>query len=89
MNAPYRPPHATARAGNAGASGVRVALDCARNVYEVVDRRMPEAAALANWLGQSATAFGLPDTVIPDYEALAGQDVAASPDQIGVKSVQR
>ncbi len=69
MNAPYRPPHATARAGNAGASGVRVALDCARNVYEAVDRRMPEAAALANWLGQSATAFGLPDTVIPDYEA--------------------
>jgi hypothetical protein len=46
-----------------------MALDYARNVYEAVDRRMPEAAALANWLGQNAAAFGLPDTAIPDDEA--------------------
>ena len=45
---------------------MRMALDCARSVYEAVDRRMPEAAALANWLRQSAAAFGLPDTAIPD-----------------------
>jgi transitional endoplasmic reticulum ATPase len=69
MNAPYRPSHTTAHVGNAGASGMRVALECARNVYEAVDRRMPEAAALANWLGQSATALGLPDPVMPDDDA--------------------
>jgi hypothetical protein len=46
-----------------------MALDCARGVYEAVDRRMPEAAALANWLRQSAVAFGLPDTAIPDDDA--------------------
>jgi transitional endoplasmic reticulum ATPase len=53
-------------AQSAGTSGKRMALACARGVYEAVDRRMPEAAALANWLRQSATAFGLPDTAIPD-----------------------
>jgi hypothetical protein len=66
MSAPFKRHYATARSGNAGASGMRMALDCARNVYEAVDRRMPEAAALANWLRQSAAAFGLPDTAIPD-----------------------
>ena len=69
MSAPFKRHYATARSGNAGASGMRMALDCARNVYEAVDRRMPEAAALANWLGQNAAAFGLPDTAIPDDEA--------------------
>ena len=54
---------------NTCTSGMRMALDCARNVYEAVDRRMPEAAALANWLRQSAAAFGLPDTAIPDDDA--------------------
>ena len=66
MSAPFKRHYATARSGNAGASGMRMALDCARSVYEAVDRRMPEAAALANWLRQSAAAFGLPDTAIPD-----------------------
>jgi hypothetical protein len=47
-----------------------MALNCARSVYEGVDRRMPEAAALANWLRQSATAFGLPDTAVQDNDAL-------------------
>jgi hypothetical protein len=69
MSAPFKRHYATARSGNAGASGMRMALDCARNVYEAVDRRMPEAAALANWLRQSAAAFGLPDTAIPDDDA--------------------
>ena len=45
---------------------MRMALDCARSIYEAVDRRMPEATALANWLRQSAAAFGLPDTAVPD-----------------------
>src|SRR3984893_10947565 len=53
-------------ARSAGTSGKRMALVCARGVYEAVDRRMPEAAALANWLRQSATAFGLADPAIPD-----------------------
>ena len=69
MSAPFKRHYATARSGNAGASGTRMALDCARSIYEAVDRRMPEAAALANWLRQSAAAFGLPDTAIPDDEA--------------------
>ena len=69
MSAPFKRHYAIARSGNAGASGMRMALDCARNVYEAVDRRMPEAAALANWLRQSAAAFGLPDTAIPDDDA--------------------
>ena len=69
MSAPFKRHYATARSGSAGASGMRMALDCARSIYEAVDRRMPEAAALAAWLGQSAAAFGLPDTAIPDDEA--------------------
>jgi transitional endoplasmic reticulum ATPase len=68
MSAPFKRHYAVARSGNAGASGMRMALDCARNVYEAVDRRMPEAAALANWLGQNAAAFGLTDTTVPEYE---------------------
>ena len=66
MSAPFKRHYATARSGTAGASGMRIALDCARSIHEAVDRRMPEAAALANWLRQSAAAFGLPDTAIPD-----------------------
>ena len=77
MSAPFKRHYATALSGNAGASGMRMALDCARNVYEAVDRRMPEAAALANWLRQSAAAFGLPDTAIPDDDHPAGRGVAA------------
>ena len=46
-------------------SGSLLALECARNVHAAVDRRMPEAGALASWLAQSATAFGLSDTDIP------------------------
>ena len=64
MNASFQRRRTVAR--NTCTSGMRMALDCARNVYEAVDRRMPEAAALANWLRQSAAAFGLPDTAIPD-----------------------
>ena len=56
MSAPFKRHYATARSGSVGASGMRMALDCGRSVYEAVDRRMPEAAALAAWLGQSAAA---------------------------------
>jgi hypothetical protein len=34
MNAPFKRRYAAARSGNAGASGMRMALDCARSVYE-------------------------------------------------------
>jgi hypothetical protein len=64
MSPPFNRCRTVAR--SAGTSGKRMALDCARGVYEAVDRRMPEAAALANWLRQSATAFGLADPAIPD-----------------------
>ena len=46
-----------------------LALRCARNVYGAVDRRMPEARALAGWLRESAAAFGLADTTLPDDDA--------------------
>lgn len=50
----------------AAASGTTLALDCARQVYGVIDRRMPEAGALMAWLAQSAAAFGLSETALPD-----------------------
>ncbi len=53
---------------DARTGGLRLALDCARNVHAAVDRRMPEAGALAGWLGQSAAAFGLPEAAVPDDE---------------------
>lgn len=49
----------------AAASGTLLALDCARNVHAAVDRRMPEAGALAGWLVRHAEMFGLPDSVLP------------------------
>ena len=67
MSAPFKRRRTVAR--NTCTSGMRMALDCARNVYEAVDRRMLEAAALANWLRQNAATFGLPDTAIPDDDA--------------------
>jgi len=49
-------------------SGTRMAVHCARNLHAAVDRRMPEAGALAEWLGQNAAAFGLCAADIPDEE---------------------
>jgi hypothetical protein len=48
---------------------LRLALHCARNVFDATDRRMPEARALADWVGQSAAAFGLADADLPNDEA--------------------
>ena len=45
-----------------------LALRCARNLYRASNRRMPEARALAIWLRQAASTFGLIDAAIPDYE---------------------
>ncbi len=65
MSAPFERRSPTARrAGTNGLLGL--ALLCARNVYDAADRRMPEAPALANWLGQNASAFGLADAALPD-----------------------
>ena len=44
----------------------RLALRCARNVYDTTDRREPTAHVLANWLCQNASAFGIADGTIPD-----------------------
>jgi transitional endoplasmic reticulum ATPase len=49
-----------------------LALHCARNVYAASNRRMPDARALAIWLAQTASAFGLAETAVPDDEALYG-----------------
>jgi AAA+ superfamily predicted ATPase len=69
MSAPFeRRPAAARRIGENGF--LRLALCGARNVYRVTDRRTPEARALAVWLSQSASAFGLADTAVPDDEAL-------------------
>jgi SpoVK/Ycf46/Vps4 family AAA+-type ATPase len=57
-----------ARLRRVAASGTLLALDCARGLYQAVDRRMPEALALAMWLGQHATAFGLRDGAVPDQD---------------------
>ena len=47
-----------------------LALQCTGNVYRAVDRRMPEAGALAVWLAGSAAAFGLPESAVPDDDGL-------------------
>jgi hypothetical protein len=74
MSVPFNWCRTVAR--SAGTSGKRMALDCARGVYEAVDRRMPEAAALANWLRQRTTTH------------LAGHGVGASQRRIGARSGQ-
>jgi len=43
-----------------------LALQCARNVYQTVDRHMPEAGALAGWLVENAASFALPGNAVPD-----------------------
>ncbi len=69
MNAPFERCQALAR--RVGANGfLRLALRCARNIHGATDRRMPEAPALANWLSQSASTFGLAEAAVPDDEAL-------------------
>ncbi len=42
------------------------ALAYARNVYAAVDRHMPEARGLANWLTANAMALALSDTAVPE-----------------------
>jgi AAA+ superfamily predicted ATPase len=66
-------------------SGMILTLACARHVHKAVDRRMPEAAALAAWLAQHATTFGLPDGTVPDDDdgdrhARARRHGVAAPD---------
>ena len=52
--------------GAPGSATPPLALQCARNVYQATDRRIPEAAALARWLAENAAAFGLPESAVPD-----------------------
>ena len=69
MSAPFERRSSAARW--VGTNGfLLLALRCARNIHDATDRRMPEARALAVWLGQNASAFGLTDTSVPDDEAL-------------------
>ncbi len=56
----------------AAASGTVLALMCARNIHAAVDRRMPEASALATWLARSATGLGLPGGANGDDEESEG-----------------
>ncbi len=53
--------------GHGAAHGsCRAALAYAQNVFAALDRRMPEAVALATWLAQGADAFGLVDDALPE-----------------------
>lgn len=47
-------------------SGQGLALHCAERVAQSVDRRMPEAGAIADWLGQNGAGLGLPEMELPD-----------------------
>jgi AAA+ superfamily predicted ATPase len=68
MTAPFKQRLPAVR--RVGANGfLRLALHCARNAYAATDRRMPEAQALTNWLGQNASAFGLADAALPADDA--------------------
>src|SRR5262245_61740913 len=51
---------------------LRLTLRCARNAYGGIDRRMPEAWALANWLGENASALGLGDAAFLEDPAANG-----------------
>jgi AAA+ superfamily predicted ATPase len=64
MNAP--PAARRTKLRRVATSGTRLALDYAIGLHRAVDRRMPEALALAQWLAQHADTFGLPDTAVPD-----------------------
>jgi AAA+ superfamily predicted ATPase len=69
MNAPNQRRRAVLRGAPSGGTA-SLALQCARNVYRAVDRRMPEAGALAAWLAGSAAVFGLPESAVPDDDGL-------------------
>ncbi len=58
---------------SASMDGRSFALHCARNVFAGVDRRSPEAGALASWLVQHAAGFGLPDGALPGDGEWAGR----------------
>ncbi len=57
-----------------------LALDCARDVHAAVDRRTPEAVALASWLAQHAAGFGLPEGAVPDPAGHSPRHGVAAPD---------
>jgi transitional endoplasmic reticulum ATPase len=69
MNAPNRRRHAVLR-GTPTGGAASLALQCARNVYRAVNRRMPEAGTLAVWLVGSAAVFGLPESAVPDDDSI-------------------
>ena len=69
MNAPNRRRHAVPR-GTPSGGAASLALQCARNVYRAINRRTPEAAALAVWLAGSAAVFGLAESAVPDDDGL-------------------
>ena len=75
----------------AGRNGASLALRCARNVYEAIDRRAPEAGGLASWLSENAAAFGLSDEAIPDDGDRFGssRSAAASRCRTGARSARR
>ena len=56
------------RLWRASTAGTHLALACARNVHAAIDRRMPEAAALAGWLAANGTSLGLAAAALPEEE---------------------
>ena len=64
MNARFKRPLPVRQVGASCFSDL--ALCCARNLYKASNRRMPEAQALAIWLGRAASTFGLTDAAVPE-----------------------
>ena len=69
MSAPFKRRPAAARCVDANGF-LRLALCCGRNVYGGIDRRMPEARALAVWLGRALRPSASLNSAVPDDEAL-------------------
>ena len=63
MTASFEPIHVRHVVDTRGAGD---ALVYARNVYAAIDRGMPEARGLANWLAGNAMALGLNDAAVPE-----------------------
>jgi hypothetical protein len=57
MTVPFKRRRVVVR--SVGRNGASLAVYCARNVYDAVDRRSPEAWGLAGWLEGNGSELGL------------------------------
>lgn len=66
-----------------GTEGTQLALDCARNVLRAIDRRSPEAGALAAWLAQHARVSACRRRPFPAMREGSAGRAAASANRTG------